>query len=158
MHSNRFCFRAASLAVCVIGVVLPLAAQNHAHYGRSELRKMMREASTVDQYRTLATWFREEEAAFREKAEAQAKKFEGIKTSWSKQPTSVDTARAARDNYLYKADRMATLAKRYETELSRLDPNYRAPSAAAPAPPCQDEKMLLDRIERLEQQNRQPRQ
>ena len=59
------------LAIYLISVVLPVAAQNYVHYSRSELRRTMREASTADQYRTLATWFHEQETIFRCKAEGE---------------------------------------------------------------------------------------
>ena len=127
MRLNKFrCFRAAGLAICVMGAVLPLAAQDHAHYHRSELHRMMREASTADQYRALVTWFREEEVILRGKAEGENRDYEHYKTSARlKVPTRADNARSMRDHYSYKADEMSELAARYETKLSQLDPTYR---------------------------------
>jgi hypothetical protein len=143
-----------------------MAAQNHAHYSRSELRRMMKEASSADQCRTLATWFREEETIFRVKAEAENRDYERYKNVLipAKFPTRADTARGLKDYYSYKANQMAALASRYETQLSRLDPSYRpvttttaamteTPITTATPSLSQNEKMLLDRIERLEQQS-----
>jgi hypothetical protein len=150
----------------VISLVLPMAAQNHAHYSRSELRRMMKEASSADQCRTLATWFREEETTFRVKAEAENRQYERYKNMLiqAKFPTRGYTARELRNRYSYKANQMAARASRYETQLSRLDPSYRpvttnpsampgTPITTAPPSLSQNEKMLLDRIERLEQQS-----
>jgi hypothetical protein len=50
---------------------------------------------------------------------------------------------------------MAALAYRYETQLSPLDPSYRHVTASeSSADPLlsQNERMLLERIERIEQQ------
>jgi hypothetical protein len=133
MRSNGFgCLRAAALAVCAIGALLPAAAQSKANYSGPELRKMMREASAADQFRTLATWFRGEEATFRGKAEAENRDYERYKTTvHTKVPTRADNARSMAGYYSGKADRMAALATRYETQLSQLDPNYRPVKAAA---------------------------
>jgi len=157
------------LAVCAIGATLPAIAQDHAHYSRPELRKMMKEAATGDQYRSLATWFREEETVLRGKARMENAEFEKYKDAMvlGKYPTRVDTARSLRDYYSYRANRMATLATRYETELARLDPAYRPVAAEANAvaeartsnaqPQLSgNERMLLDRIEQLERQTGRP--
>lgn len=127
--------RTAGLAICLISVVLPMAAQNHVHYGRSELKRMMREASTADQYRTLVTWFREQETTFRGKAEAENRDYDRYKDRLvpAKYPTPADTARGLRDYYTYKANQMAGLATRYEIQLSRVDPSYRPVITTAPA-------------------------
>jgi hypothetical protein len=131
------CFRAAALAMCAIGAVLPAAAQSQAHYSSSELHKMMREAGTADQCRTLAAWFRGEEATFRGKAEAENRDYERYKTTVrTKVPTRADNARSQADSYSNKADKMAALAARYETQLARLDPSYR-PAMATSATLCQ---------------------
>jgi hypothetical protein len=113
---------------------LPAAAQSEVHYSSSELHKMMREASTADQCRTLATWFRGEEATFRGKAEAENKDYERYKTTARvKVPTRADNARSLAGTYTNKANRMAELAARYETQLARLDPSYRTVAATASA-------------------------
>ena len=137
MKSNGFsCLRVAALAVCVIGVALPAKAQSH--YSSSELRQMMREASTADQDRTLATWFRGQEAAFRAKAEAEYKDFERYKTTVrTKVPTRADNARNLADHYSNKANEMSALATRYETQLALLDPSHRPTTASTAAgTPC----------------------
>jgi hypothetical protein len=137
MKSNGFsCLRVAALAVCVIGVALP--AKSQSHYSSSELRQMMREASTADQDRVLATWFRGQEAAFRAKAEAEYKDFERYKTTVrTKVPTRADNARNLADHYSNKANEMSALATRYETQLAFLDPSYRPTTASTAAgTPC----------------------
>ena len=133
MKSNRFsCLRVAALAVCVVGMALPAKAQSH--YSSSELRQMMREASTADQFRTLANWFRGEEAALRGKAQAERLDYERYKTTVrTKAPTRADNARSMADHYSYKADKMAALAAGYETQLARLDPSYRPVTTTASA-------------------------
>ena len=135
MRSNGFgWFRAAAFAACVIGVALPAAAQMQERFSSSELHKMMREAHTADQCRTLATWFRGEEATFRGKAEAENADYERYKTTArTKAPTRADNARSLADYYSGKADKMAALATRYESQLSRVDPSYRPVTTTASA-------------------------
>ncbi|MGA2435790.1 MAG: hypothetical protein ABSG25_10945 [Bryobacteraceae bacterium] len=134
MTVNRFSIGAIRLAICAIGMILPAAAQSQAQYSRSELHTMMREASTADQYRTLTTWFRGQETIFRGKAEAENKDYEQYKTTVrTKAPTRADNARSMAAHYSNKADQMAALAVRYETQLARLDPSYRPIRAAASA-------------------------
>ena len=125
---------------------------------------MMREANTPEQCRILATWFREEEATFREKAEAENRDYEHYKVrAATKVPTRADNARSLRDYYSEKANHMAALATRYETRLAELDLSYRpvtgtasrtavTPMTTTPASSSQNEKMLLERIEELERQ------
>ena len=139
MKSNRLsCLRVAALAVCVVGMALPAKAQSH--YSSSELRQMMREASTADQDRTLATWFRGQESVFRAKAEVEYKDFEHYRTTVrTKVPTRADNARNLADHYTNKANEMSALAARYETRLSLLDPTFRpTPTTASIAigTPC----------------------
>ena len=141
MRSNGFsCFRAAAFAACVIGIALPAAAQIQERLSSSELHKMMREAHTADQCRTLATWFRGEEATFRGKAEAENTDYERYKTTArTKAPTRADNARSLAGYYSGKADKMAELAIRYESQLSRVDPSYRpvtTTASAAAGTPC----------------------
>jgi hypothetical protein len=135
MKSNGFrCLRVAALAMCAAGAVLPVAAQTQAHYSGSELREMMRKADTADRCRTLATWFRGEEAAFRAKAEAESADYERYKTTVrTKVPTRADNARSSADYYSGRADKMAALAALYEARLARLDPSYRPARATASA-------------------------
>jgi hypothetical protein len=111
------------LAVCVIGAALPLLARGQAQYSSSQLHKMMREANTADQYRTLATWFR------------------GKTTARTKLPTRADNARSQAESYSNKAIQMASLASRYESQLARLDPTYR-PTTVTAASLCQVQQPL----------------
>lgn len=141
MKSDAFgCFRAAAIAACVVGLALPGAAQIQERYSSSELRKMMRDAQTADQCRSLSTWFRGEEASFRAKAQAENADYERYKTTArTKAPTRADNARSLAGTYSGKADKMAALATRYESQLSRLDPSYRpvtTTASAAAGTPC----------------------
>jgi hypothetical protein len=86
--------------ICAAILVSPIAAaQQHGHYSRSELHRMMRDASTADQYKALAVWFRQEETTFRMKAEAEDIEYLRYKsrTVGSKYPTPADSARALSD-------------------------------------------------------------
>jgi hypothetical protein len=130
------------LAVCVIGAALPLLARGQAQYSSSQLHKMMREANTADQYRTLATWFRGEEAAFRAKAVAENEDYNRYKTTArTKLPTRADNARSQAESYSNKAIQMASLASLYESQLARLDPTYR-PTTVTAASLCQVQQPL----------------
>ena len=124
MTSNRSStLRIAGLVLCAVSAVLPrLAAQDHQHYSRTELRKMMQQASTPEQLQRLATWFREEEATLRGKAEAENRDYERYKVQvQTKVPTRADNARSLRDRYSQKADHVAALAARCEIRLAQSD-------------------------------------
>lgn len=130
MASNRGRWlRTAGLAVFMISLAFPVTANVHAHHSRAELRRLLREASTAEQFRTLAMWFREEEAVFRDKTEAENRDFEKLRrmTVPAKFPTPADSARSLRDYYAYEAHRKAEAAVRCEVQLSRMDPSFRPP-------------------------------
>jgi hypothetical protein len=136
---------------------IPAAAQNQAHYTRSELKRLEREARTADQVRELARWYRGEEQVFRQKAKDENQELLRRQKMVlpGKFPNPVDSARSLRDYHNYKADQMAKRAARYETELQRLDPMYRIVPAEPVVSFSPSEKVLLDRIQRLERQVQQ---
>ena len=132
------CSQAAGIAVWVFIVAPQAAAQDSVHYSRSGLRKMVREA------------------------DAENRDYERLQRMVvpAKYPTRADTARGLRDYYSYRASQMASIAAGYEIQLSRLDPTFRpvTPVESPAAPPLsENEKMLVDRIERLERQIGPPR-
>jgi hypothetical protein len=114
--------------VCLFAFVVPIAAaQENVHFTRSEVRRIVREAKTPDQYKMLAGWFRTEETVFRSKANTENGEYLRYKNRFTaaKYPTYADTTRNLRDYYLYRANKSASLASRYEIQLSKVDPNYR---------------------------------
>jgi len=152
---NGFLLRAALLALCPLSLGSVMQAQDRVHYGRTQLQKMMREANTADQCRTLVTWFRQEEAHFLDKAQQENAEYERLRQSSvpAKFPRPQDSAQSLRDYYNRKSQKMALLADQFEIRLSRLDPSYHpAPKPTNIAAHPESEKMLLERIERLERQ------
>ena len=125
---------------------------------------MMREAHTADQYKDLAAWFRKEEAKFRSKAEAEERDYVLYKDRFpaAKYPTPAESARALSDYYLYKANKMAAIADRYDKQLSRTDLNHPGsamPGSSTPGEPFKNglhsQSQSDDMLERTEAQERQ---
>jgi hypothetical protein len=85
------------------------------HYSRSELRQLIHNAKSADQYDQLARYFHSEEANFRHQAEEENRVYERYRTNTRpKTPTAADNARSSRDYYSVKAHHAATLAAKYD--------------------------------------------
>ncbi len=137
-------------AACLLAGILQLKAQQGTELSKAEVKALVRDAKTHDQYQALATYYRSQEKMFRAKAAAAGRELEhalAARSGSTKFPSRVDMARSSRDYYLWKANTMAAQAGKYE------------PAAAAAAPPSltESEKMLLGRIEQLETELRELR-
>jgi tetratricopeptide (TPR) repeat protein len=138
-------------------------------FSRGDLRQMMREAKTPEQYQTLATYFRGQERLCREKAQAEKEEYERCMNSpcgSPKSPTRADTARHLREYYVSEADRMARLAEHYENQSPRSTSNAEVSSQIHPGgQPASEssyvnsfltgnDRMMLDRVQKLGTQTR----
>jgi len=104
---------------CVLASSSAVADANSSpHIGKSELRRMMREAHTPEQYRALATYFRAQQHHFEQ--EAQADKDEWIRRSANvsgpsaKYPRPVDSSKNRYEYFSYEAQEMDRQAVHYE--------------------------------------------
>ena len=102
-----------------LAALIPLTAvaQNQPRYSRSELKQLVRDAHTREQYQALATYFRSQEKIFNDKAVIE-------KTEWDRRKATVtgpeiksrcvESARNLYQYYAYEACAMATRASDYE--------------------------------------------
>lgn len=124
MTTKAFTFFLVALAfapLTSIAVSAQPASADQPHYTHRELKHLIRDARTPEQYRALASWFRSQQQIFNDKAAAE-------KTEWArreaitaspvlKYPTPADSAHNLYDYYLAKANEMANRARTYEQRL-----------------------------------------
>ncbi len=94
-----------------------IAQPTTPHYSHHELKQLIRNAHTPEQYQALAAYFRSEEKLFNDKAVAE-------KVEWDRRTAtvvgpeiksrSVESARNLYEYYAYEAAQMDTLAAGYE--------------------------------------------
>ena len=85
------------------------ASGSESQYSKKQIKQMMRDAHTPEQYRVLGTWFRSQEQMFDEKAAAEKKEWEQRVGGYK-----VDPARNLYDYYVEKAQEMSARAADYE--------------------------------------------
>ena len=113
--------------VQVIGALLAFAlasgiacaeADNAATYSHSELKKMVREAHTTEQYRVLASYYRMRQQQFTDQAHDEVVWFAKNKMYLSrpvaKAPTAIDFSRNRCEYYRREEQKMSQEAAHYE--------------------------------------------
>jgi len=92
-------------------------AQQPQHYSRSELRNLMKNAKSPEDYLKLARYSRYKEQLYRVKAEAEMDDYAHCARNVMlvpKFPTRPDVTQKMYEYYSYEADKNATLAAQYE--------------------------------------------
>jgi len=143
---------AATVAVCILSGVGQLAAQNQAAISKEDLQTMKRSASTPEEYRALASYYRGQQQLYLAKAEEESRELARVPASTagaSKHPSEADTLRSGRDYYLSKASAMSAHANKYEARLQPSPGETEAAAATAAPSLSQSERMLL--VSKLEQ-------
>lgn len=117
--AKTLCFPVIA-AMCLTGAALPAQPRDHAHFTRSELRRLIRNAHTDEQYQTLATCFRALETHFRRKAADQDQEYQRLRfrTLPAKYPTPADSAKGLRDYYRYRAAQADVMAAKFEARIT----------------------------------------
>ena len=89
------------------------------HHSQSELKQMIHEARTPEQYQALAAYFRARQRDFKE--EAKAERAEWVRRNenlwWGtamKYPRPIDSSRNRYEYFTYEADQMGQKAARFE--------------------------------------------
>lgn len=88
-------------------------------FTHSELRKMIQEAHTEQQYKLLASYYRSQQQAFEQQAKAE--KVEWVRRSRdvtglaAKYPRPVDSSKNRYEYFTYKAGQMGNQAAHYES-------------------------------------------
>ena len=92
-------------------------SENQPRYSHSELKQLIRDAHTREQYQTLAAYFRSQEKIFNDKAVIEKAEWDRRKvtvTGPEIKSGSVKSARNLYQYYAYEAGAMATHASDYE--------------------------------------------
>ena len=122
-------FRNTSTAIATILLIIAgtTAAQAAPHYSRAELRTMMVQAHTPQQYRALADYFRLRQQHFEQKAESEKQEWErrSLNTSSlaAKYPEPAASSRNRYQYFAYEAAQMSTLAARYDSLAAGTQPS-----------------------------------
>lgn len=93
------------------------------HYTHSELRKMSQEAHTEQQYRVLASYYRSQQQAFAQQAQAEKvewdRRSQNVIGPAAKYPRPVDSSKNRYEYFTYEADQMSQQAAHYESLSAR---------------------------------------
>jgi hypothetical protein len=116
----------ASALIAVATQMACAASQDKKDLSRAEIRKMVREAHTADQYRTLAAYFRDRQETLDQSARKEREEWEqeASGTTFSvaaKYPRPVDASRNRYEYLSAKAFEMSQKASYYEGLASVAD-------------------------------------
>jgi hypothetical protein len=116
----------STIAVCILSLALATlgnaqgtdsSKQTGEHYTQSELKKLINEAHTSDQYDVLARYYSNEQRAFLQKAADEkqewARRSQFTTSISAKYPRPVDSARNLYEYYSYKASEAGVLSDKY---------------------------------------------
>jgi hypothetical protein len=90
--------------------------QNGDHYTRSQIKKMMRDAHTPDQYKALENYYGEQQRNYLSQAADERREWIGRQSTSAavaKYPRPEDSARNLYEYLMYKASEAGTLSEKY---------------------------------------------
>ncbi len=92
---------------------------NAPHYSHSELRKMIQEAHTDQQYMELASYFRSRQQDFEQQAQSEklewTRQGQNVTGSAAKYPRPIDSSKSRYEYLTYEAEQMSQRASHYES-------------------------------------------
>jgi hypothetical protein len=107
-----------ALAFATIEVVQVRAA-DITHYSQTEVRQMIRDAHSVEQYKTLASFFRARQQAFEQQAQSEKAEWDRrsqiAAASYEKYPRPADSSRNRYEYFTYEASQMSQQAAHFES-------------------------------------------
>jgi hypothetical protein len=109
---------ALAVAVCVAS---PMYSQpsDHPSYSQSELKQMIHDAHTSQQYRDLAAYFRGRQQYFEQQAQSEKTEWDRrsqvTAASYQKYPRPADSSRNRYEYFTYEAQQMASQADHFES-------------------------------------------
>jgi hypothetical protein len=107
-----------SLFVLAIGMAFA-EPQTNTQYSHAELQKMISEAQSTHQYQALATYYRSQQQAMEQKAQAEKQEWERRSQNTTgisqKYPRPVDSSRNRYEYFAYEADQLGQQAAHYES-------------------------------------------
>jgi len=111
-----------SAIACAAGILLVsgvcMGQPASASYGHAELKKMINEAHTAEQYKALAVYFRSQQKNYKQKAAAEmhewARRSEVNAPLYQKYPRPVDSSRNRYEYFTYEAHQMNAQFTHYQ--------------------------------------------
>ena len=108
----------ALIACAFAASVARAESSTSPNLSRAEVKRMMREAHTTEQYMTLASYFRWRQQQFERQAHDElafwAKRSMNVSLAAAKYPAPVDSSRNRYDYFVYEAQQMSLKAAHYE--------------------------------------------
>lgn len=108
-----------AMFVTTFNVVAPAQTASAPHYTHSELRKMVQEAHTEQQYKELASYFRSRQQTFEQQAQVEkrewARRSQNVTSLAAKYPRPVDSSKNRYEYFNYEARQMSQQAEHYES-------------------------------------------
>jgi hypothetical protein len=106
-------------AILAVAITLVQAETSEsAHYSKPEIKKMERDAHTVQQYRALAAYFSAQKTEFEMQAQAEKEEWErrsqNVAGPAAKYPRPVDSSRNRFEYFSYEADQMNQQEAKYQ--------------------------------------------
>jgi hypothetical protein len=121
----RFSFACALLACAVASVAVRAESATPANLSRGDLKKMIREAHTSEDYLTLASYFRWRQQEFEQQARSEKAEWDRRSTNSylaaAKYPNPVDSSRNRYEYFTYEAQKMGQQAAHYESLSATVD-------------------------------------
>jgi hypothetical protein len=123
---KKLVFLAASFAFALVSAAWTNAQPTIPNYSTSEVKKMIHEAHTPQQYQTLAQYFKAreqnyDEQAASEKAEWQ-RRSQNVSGPAAKYPRPVDSSKNRYEYFEYEAQQMSNQATHFESLLATVQP------------------------------------
>jgi hypothetical protein len=108
----------ALLAFAVSSGIASAGSASAVNYSSSDVKKMIREAHTAQQYQTLAAYFRSRQQAFTQQAHSEiewfARRSLNVSLPAAKYPAPLDSSRNRYEYFNYEAQKMSQQAAHYE--------------------------------------------
>ena len=112
----RTALMSATLAAATALVHAETSASTH--YSKSEIKRMEREAHSMQQYRALAIYFSAQKTSFELQAQSEKEEWErrsqDVTGAAAKYPRPVDSSRNRFEYFSYEADQMNLQAAKYQ--------------------------------------------
>ena len=116
---TRIHIACALLAFAVSSGVASAGSATAVNLSSSDVKKMIEEAHTAQQYQTLAAYFRSRQQAFEQKAHSEiewiARRDLNVSLPAAKYPAPLDSSRNRYEYFTYEAQQMSRQAAHYES-------------------------------------------
>jgi hypothetical protein len=114
----KWCHAAVLSGVVLASLGSYADPSNALQYSKSDIRRMMREARTVDQYHALADYFRSQQQHLERQAQAEKEEWQRRSQNTSslaaKYPRPADSSRNRYEYFSYEAQEMQRQAAHYD--------------------------------------------